>query len=135
MLANVRRLLERREAHTSHSWGNPEAKTRSRATVGSRVAGFTLDGEENEGGPTHDAERPKVGTRSAVWLSNFVPAVSETGNSNDDSCNRHFRELLLQAVGSSGERFFVAGENELFGLTSDQFVHRSNLLWFYRLWR
>ena len=52
MLANVRRLPERREAHASHSWGNPEAKPRSRATVRSRVAVMTLDGGESGGNRT-----------------------------------------------------------------------------------
>ncbi len=33
MLANVPRLLERREAHATHSCGHPEAKPQSRATV------------------------------------------------------------------------------------------------------
>jgi hypothetical protein len=42
MLANVRRLLERREADTSPNWDNPEANPRSRATLRSRAAGVTL---------------------------------------------------------------------------------------------
>lgn len=38
MLANVRRLPERREAHASHSWGDPEAKLESGANVRSGAA-------------------------------------------------------------------------------------------------
>lgn len=49
ILANVRRLPERREAHASSSWDNPEAKPQSRATVRSRVAVITLDGDASEG--------------------------------------------------------------------------------------
>ncbi len=59
MLANVRRLSDRRKAHASHLTaerpmplivrGNPEAKPESRTTVGSREAGLTLDGGENGG--------------------------------------------------------------------------------------
>jgi hypothetical protein len=49
MLVNVLRLLERREAMPLTARGNPEAKPQSRATVGSRAAGLTLDGGENGG--------------------------------------------------------------------------------------
>ncbi len=56
MLANVGRLPERREAHASHSWGNPEAKPQSRATVRSRVAVMTLDGGESGGHPGLSAD-------------------------------------------------------------------------------
>ena len=56
MLANVGRLPERREAHASHSWGNPEAKPQSRATVRSRVAVMTLDGGESGGNPALSAD-------------------------------------------------------------------------------
>ena len=56
MLANVQRLVERREAHASHSWGKPEAKPRSRATVRSRAAGVTLDGGKSGGNPALSAD-------------------------------------------------------------------------------
>ena len=36
--------------------GNPEAKPRSRATVGSRAAGLTLDGGESGGSPVLSAD-------------------------------------------------------------------------------
>jgi hypothetical protein len=56
MLANVWRLVERREAHGSRSWDNPEAKRQSRATVRSRVAVMTLDGGESGGNPALSAD-------------------------------------------------------------------------------
>jgi len=49
MLVIVLRLLERREVHASHGWDTSEAETRSRATVGSSVAGLPLDGVESVG--------------------------------------------------------------------------------------
>jgi len=69
MLANVRRLAERREAHASHSWGNPEAKPRSRATVRSRAAGMTLDGGENGGNPVLSADAVTICPRMLVPLA------------------------------------------------------------------
>ena len=56
MLANVGLLLERREAHGSRSWNNPEAKPQSRATVRSRAAVMTLDSGESEGNPGLSAD-------------------------------------------------------------------------------
>jgi hypothetical protein len=44
MLVNVLWLIERNEAHAFMAEENPEAKARSWATVGSRVAGLPLDG-------------------------------------------------------------------------------------------
>ena len=52
MLVNVLWLIERREAHALMAEQKSEAKPRSRATVGSRVAGLPLDGggsAENRG--------------------------------------------------------------------------------------
>jgi hypothetical protein len=73
MLANVRRLVERREAHASHSWDNPEAKLQSRATVRSGAAGVTLDGAESGGNPALSADPVAFCMRYArapgsVWL-------------------------------------------------------------------
>ncbi len=69
MIANVRRLVERREAHASHGWGNPEAKLRSRATVRSRTAGVTLDGGESDGNPALSADAVAFCLRMLVSLA------------------------------------------------------------------
>ncbi len=55
MLADVVPPPERREAHASPSWGNPEAKPQSRATVRSSVAIMTLDWGESRGNPAPSA--------------------------------------------------------------------------------
>ena len=61
--------VERREAHASHGWDNPEAKSRSRATVGSRVAGLTLDGGENGGNRGLSADAVAASCMcSCTWL-------------------------------------------------------------------
>lgn len=56
MLVNALWLIERREAHASHGWDTSEAWTRSRATIGSRAAGLTLDGGESGGNPALSAD-------------------------------------------------------------------------------
>jgi hypothetical protein len=56
MLVNARWLIECREAHASHGRDTSEAWTRSRATIGSRAAGLTLDGGESAGNPALSAD-------------------------------------------------------------------------------
>ena len=56
MLANVRRLFERREAHASHRRGNPEAKLQSGICGADRTVHMRA-------GSFHDGrERPPPGT-------------------------------------------------------------------------
>ena len=55
MLAIVRRLVEQRETHASHSWWNPEAKPQSGATVRSRMTVIPLDWDESRGNPAPSA--------------------------------------------------------------------------------
>ena len=69
MIANVRRLAERREAHASRSCGHPEAKRQSRATVRSRAAGVTLDGGESEGNRALPADAVTFRLRMLVHLT------------------------------------------------------------------
>ncbi len=69
ILANDRRLLELREAHVSHSWGNPEAKLQSRATVRSRVAVTTLDGGESGGKRVLSADAAALRLRMFTLLA------------------------------------------------------------------
>src|SRR3989442_5176738 len=61
--------LSRRKAHASHNWGNPEAKPRSRATVGSRAAGLTLDGGESGGNPALSADAVALCLRVFMHLA------------------------------------------------------------------
>jgi hypothetical protein len=56
MLANVRQLLERREAHAFRSRDNPEVKSPPRATVRSRIALMALDGGVSGGNPSLSAD-------------------------------------------------------------------------------